>query len=56
MLPQLPFPKNLNLADVYAGMVVDLSHDVTYTAFKGEGAYRDGKKMESSKTAFWMMQ
>ena len=40
------------LADVYAGMVVDLSHDVTYTAFKGEGAYRDGEKMESSKTAF----
>ena len=40
------------LADVYAGMVVDLSHDVTYTAFKGEGAYRDGEKIESSKTAF----
>ena len=40
------------LADVYAGMVVDLSHDVTYTAFKGEGAYRDDEKIESSKTAF----
>ncbi|MCL5949284.1 MAG: D-fructose 1,6-bisphosphatase [Candidatus Bathyarchaeota archaeon] len=38
------------LNDVYAGMVVDLSHGVTYTAFKGEGAYRDGKKMETSKT------
>lgn len=40
------------LADVYAGMVVDLSHNVTYTAFRGEGAYRDGVKMESSKIAF----
>ncbi len=38
------------LADVYAAMVVDLAHDVTYTAFKGEGAYRDGEKMETSKT------
>jgi myo-inositol-1(or 4)-monophosphatase len=38
------------LADVYAGMIVDLAHDVTYTAFKGEGAYRNGEKMETSKT------
>ncbi len=38
-----------NLNDVYAGMVADLVHDVTYTAFKGEGAYRDGKKIETSK-------
>ncbi len=38
------------LADVYAGMVVDLAHEVTYTAFKGEGAYRDGEKMETAKT------
>ena len=43
--------KKPELADVYAGMVVDLSHDVTYTAFKGKGAYRDGEKMETSKTA-----
>lgn len=39
------------LADVYAGMVVDLAHDVTYTAFEGKGAYRNGEKMETSKTA-----
>jgi myo-inositol-1(or 4)-monophosphatase len=38
------------LSDVYAGMVIDLAHDVTYTAFKGEGAYRNRKKMETSKT------
>jgi myo-inositol-1(or 4)-monophosphatase len=40
------------LTDVYAGMVVDLSHDVTYTGFLGEGAYRNGEKIESSKTTF----
>lgn len=39
------------LADVYAGMVVDLFHDVAYTAFRGKGAYRDGAKIETSKTA-----
>jgi myo-inositol-1(or 4)-monophosphatase len=38
------------LEDVYAGMVADLFHDVTYTAFKGKGAYRDKKKIEPSKT------
>jgi myo-inositol-1(or 4)-monophosphatase len=37
------------IADVYAGMVADLYRDVTYTAFLGEGAYRDGKKIEPSK-------
>jgi myo-inositol-1(or 4)-monophosphatase len=37
------------LEDVYAGIVADLFHDVTYTAFKGKGAYRDKKKIESSK-------
>ncbi len=39
------------LADVYAGLVADLSRDVTYTAFKGKGAFREGKKIEPSKTA-----
>jgi myo-inositol-1(or 4)-monophosphatase len=38
------------LEDVYAGIVADLFHDVTYTAFKGKGAYRDEKKIETSKT------
>jgi myo-inositol-1(or 4)-monophosphatase len=40
-----------NMASVYAGMVVDLAHDVSYFAFKGEGAYRDGIRIETSKTA-----
>ncbi|MGA3110667.1 MAG: inositol monophosphatase family protein [Candidatus Bathyarchaeia archaeon] len=39
------------LADVYAGLVADLFHDVTYTAFLGKGSFRDGKKIEPSKTA-----
>lgn len=39
------------VADVYAGLVVDLYHDVTYTAIEGKGAYRDGKKIQSSKIA-----
>ncbi len=38
------------LADVYAAMVADLPHNATYTAFRGEGAFRDGKKIETSKT------
>jgi myo-inositol-1(or 4)-monophosphatase len=39
------------LADVYAGMVADLFHDVTYTALEGKGACRDGEKIQTSKTA-----
>jgi myo-inositol-1(or 4)-monophosphatase len=39
------------IADVYAAMVADLFHNVTYTAFEGKGAYRDGKKIATSKTA-----
>jgi myo-inositol-1(or 4)-monophosphatase len=42
--------RNRTLKDVYAGLVVDLAHDVTYTAFENKGAYRDGKKIETSKT------
>jgi myo-inositol-1(or 4)-monophosphatase len=38
------------LSDVYAGLVADLAHDTIYTAFEGKGAYRDGKKIQSSKT------
>jgi myo-inositol-1(or 4)-monophosphatase len=38
------------LANVYAGMVVDLFHNITYTAFEGKGTYRDGKKVEPSNT------
>ena len=39
------------LANVYAGTVVDLVHDVAYTAFEEIGAYRDGKKIQTSKTS-----
>ena len=38
------------LFDVFTGLVADLVHDITYTAFEGKGAYRNGKKMETSKT------
>lgn len=38
------------LNDVFAGMVADLAHDITYIAFEGKGAYRDGKKIETSNT------
>lgn len=37
------------LADVFAGLVVDLAHDVTYTGFEGKGAFRDGEKIATSK-------
>ena len=37
------------ITDVYAGMVVDLAHDVVYTAFKGRGAFRNGKKIKTSQ-------
>jgi myo-inositol-1(or 4)-monophosphatase len=40
------------LEDVYAGLVADLAHDVAYTAFKGRGAYRDGKRIQPSITVF----
>jgi len=39
------------LADVYAGMVADLVHDVVYTAFEGEGAYRGGEKIQTANIA-----
>jgi myo-inositol-1(or 4)-monophosphatase len=37
------------LADVYAALVADLAHGITYTAFKGEGAYRNGERISTSK-------
>ncbi len=39
------------LADVYAGMVLDLYHDVAYTACLGKGAYQNGKTIATSKTS-----
>jgi myo-inositol-1(or 4)-monophosphatase len=38
------------LSDVYAALVADLFHGTTYTAAKGEGAYRNGEKIGSSLT------
>jgi len=39
------------LSQVFAASVTDLFHDVTYSAFEGEGAFRDGKKITSSALA-----
>jgi fructose-1,6-bisphosphatase/inositol monophosphatase family enzyme len=38
------------LADVYAGMVVDLLRGETYMALEGKGAYHNGKRISTSKT------
>ncbi len=38
------------LSDVYAGMVIDLVHDETFMALSGKGAYRNGKRIHTSKT------
>ncbi len=39
------------LSEVYAAMVTDLYHGITYTAAAGKGAYRDGEKIATSKLA-----
>jgi myo-inositol-1(or 4)-monophosphatase len=39
------------LSTVYAALVTDLFHDTTYTAQKGEGAYRDREKIKPSALA-----
>jgi myo-inositol-1(or 4)-monophosphatase len=36
------------MSEVYAGLVTDLSRDITYLALEGKGAYRDGEKIQSS--------
>jgi myo-inositol-1(or 4)-monophosphatase len=36
------------ISEVYAGLVTDLFHDVTYMALEGHGAYRDGVKIKTS--------
>jgi myo-inositol-1(or 4)-monophosphatase len=36
------------LSAVFAALVTDLVHDITYTALEGKGAYRDGKKISPS--------
>lgn len=40
-----------DLVSVYAGLVADLYHDIAYTACEGKGAYKDGEKIKTSKTA-----
>jgi myo-inositol-1(or 4)-monophosphatase len=40
------------LSDVYAAMVTDLFHGNTYTAKRGKGAYRDGKRIITSTDIF----
>ncbi len=37
------------LRDVYAGMVIDLIHGDTYTAFSGKGAHKNGEPIHTSK-------
>jgi myo-inositol-1(or 4)-monophosphatase len=37
------------MAQVYAALVTDLYHDITYMAQEGKGAYRDGEKIQTSK-------
>ena len=39
------------LSAVFAGSVTDLFHGVTYTAFEGKGAFREGKKITPSEVA-----
>jgi myo-inositol-1(or 4)-monophosphatase len=38
------------LPSVYAAMVADLAHGITYVALEGKGAYRNGEKMCTSET------
>ena len=38
------------LSDVFAAMVTDLRHDITFTAIKGKGAYRNGEKIATAST------
>ncbi len=37
------------LGTVYAGLVADLPHEAAYIAIKGEGAYCNGKKIQTSQ-------
>jgi myo-inositol-1(or 4)-monophosphatase len=39
------------LASVYAGMVVDLAHDVAYMGFRGKGAFRNSTPIHTSNVA-----
>jgi myo-inositol-1(or 4)-monophosphatase len=37
------------MTEVYAALVTDLHHDITYVAQEGKGAYRDGEKIKTSQ-------
>ncbi|MCL1965957.1 MAG: D-fructose 1,6-bisphosphatase [Candidatus Bathyarchaeota archaeon] len=37
------------IAEVYAALVTDLYHDITYMAQKNKGAYRDGERIKPSQ-------
>lgn len=37
------------MSEVYAALVTDLYHDITYIAQEGKGAYRDGEKIKTSQ-------
>ena len=39
-----------NLEGVFAGIVVDLVHDDVFYAYRGKGAYRNGKQIHTSNT------
>lgn len=39
------------LRSVHAGLVADLFHDITYTAKKGHGSYRNGHRITPSKNS-----
>jgi len=39
------------LNTLHTALVADLTHDITYTAQKGKGAYRNNQKITPSKTA-----
>ncbi len=40
-----------SLETVYAALVADVAHSVTYTAEKGKGAFRDGQRIKPSELA-----
>ena len=43
--------KTLHLKDVDAALVSDLFHDITYTAKRGCGAFKNGKDVQTSSTS-----
>ncbi len=47
----LAVSKRLSLDSVETGLVADVLHDITYTAEKGKGAFKNRKKIKPSQTA-----